>query len=288
MIQGDNEMKKAILQKITAGAVAAVLAMGTGITAFAGNWQQSSSGWWYQNDDGSWPANAWQWINGKCYYFDENGYMLANGTAPDGSAVNEEGAWVVNGIVQTQETSGTAAANPADPYDNEINRAALAAYWHDLKNSTDYEWYYDSQHGGRSLSMDPHFAVFDANGDGVYEVFVYCGGPSMALHWLLYYDNGVKKKEWSGMPEIGTLENGQFYVSGGNHGYFWGELYTLNGGLNLLERLEYDMMRTANYSAIQEKINQYTNQMTTYNMVYFSDENLERYLGGNGQTTGIK
>lgn len=281
-------MKKAARQKLTAGAAAAVLAMSTGITAFAGNWQQNASGWWYQNDDGSWPAGAWQWIDGKCYYFDGNGYMLANTTAPDGSAVNEDGAWVVDGIVQTQEGSGTAVANPSDPYDNETNRAALAAYLYDLKNSADYEWYYDSQHGGRSLTMDPHFAVLDANGDGVYEVFVYCGGPSMAPYWLLYYDNGLKKKEWGNMPEIGTLENGQFYVSGGNHGYFWGELYTLNGGLNLLERLEYDMARNPDFAAIQGQIDQYTSRMTTYNMVYFSDENLERYLGGNGQSTGIK
>lgn len=285
-------MKKALKQQVMAGIMAAALTLSGSITAFAGSWQQDGSGWWYQNDDGSWPANTWQWINGKCYYFDESGYMLSGTTAPDGSTVDESGAWTVDGVVQTQGTdagAGAQTASPANPYDNDVNRAALAAYLYDLKNSPDYKWYYDSQHGGRSLTMDPHFAVLDANGDGVYEVFVYCGGPSMAPHWLLYYDNGVKKKEFGTMPTIGTLENGQFYITGGNHGWFWGELYTLNGGaLTVVERLEYDMMRTANYEAVQAAIDQYANRMVTYNMVYFSDENLELYLGGNGQDTGVK
>lgn len=87
-----------------------VLAMtlGMGITAYAGQWQSDANGWWWQEDDGSYPANTWKWIDGnndgvaEFYYFDGNGYMLSNGTAPNGSQVNAEGQWVVNGVVQTQ------------------------------------------------------------------------------------------------------------------------------------------------------------------------------------------
>lgn len=63
------------------------------ISAMAGQWQQSSSGWWWQNDDGSYPINTWQWIDGnndgvaECYYFDENGYILVNGITPDGDRI---------------------------------------------------------------------------------------------------------------------------------------------------------------------------------------------------------
>ena len=33
------------------------------LPAFAGTWRQNSYGWWYQNDDGTYPAGGWQWID---------------------------------------------------------------------------------------------------------------------------------------------------------------------------------------------------------------------------------
>jgi len=53
--------------------------------------------------------NSWQWLDGngdgaaECYYFDGNGYMLANTTTPDGYMVNADGAWMENGAVQTKQ-----------------------------------------------------------------------------------------------------------------------------------------------------------------------------------------
>ena len=38
--------------------------------------------------------NEWEIINGIWYYFDENGYMLADTTTPDGYYVDVNGAWV--------------------------------------------------------------------------------------------------------------------------------------------------------------------------------------------------
>lgn len=38
-------------------------------------WQQDSTGKRYQNEDGSYPLNAWQQIDGSWYHFNENGYM---------------------------------------------------------------------------------------------------------------------------------------------------------------------------------------------------------------------
>lgn len=87
-------MKKIILLIAT---ITATIAMS--ITAFAGQWKQDNVGWWYQNDDGSYPKNAWlQDIDWKWYYFNDSGYMqtspitLADGTtynfAADGSCTN--------------------------------------------------------------------------------------------------------------------------------------------------------------------------------------------------------
>lgn len=57
-------------------------------------WKLDSTGWWYQNADGSYPKSTWQQIDGKYYYFNEIGYMLANTTTPDGYQVDANGVWI--------------------------------------------------------------------------------------------------------------------------------------------------------------------------------------------------
>lgn len=98
----------------------AVATMAMSMTAFAGQWQSNATGWWYDNGNGTYPANCWQWIDGnndgvaECYYFNGNGYMLSNTTAPDGYTVNESGAWVSGGVVQTKNGVATNVAETAD------------------------------------------------------------------------------------------------------------------------------------------------------------------------------
>lgn len=71
-------------------AVTALLAIGSAMTAFAGQWQQDEKGWRYRNDDGSYVAqdgkeykteDGYRVIDGtffehKIYQFDINGYMV--------------------------------------------------------------------------------------------------------------------------------------------------------------------------------------------------------------------
>ena len=93
------------------------------VTAFAGTWVQDAKGWWWDNGNGTRPTNTWQWCEGdgdgvaECYYFDGNGYCLMDTTTPDGYTVNKDGAWIVNGVVQTQkitaQTGSVAVANNA-------------------------------------------------------------------------------------------------------------------------------------------------------------------------------
>lgn len=95
-----------------------VLAMGS--TAFGAGWKQDNNGWWWQEDDGSYPAGTWQWIDGngdgvaECYYFNEKGYNLQNGTAPDGYTTDANGAWTVDGVVQTKSAEAFAAQAGTD------------------------------------------------------------------------------------------------------------------------------------------------------------------------------
>ncbi len=86
------------------------------ISAFAGQWQQDLQGWKYQHDDGSYAVNCWLWIDGnndgiaEYYYFDSDGYCVMDSNTPDGSTVNADGAWVINGAVQSKSTGNNNAA----------------------------------------------------------------------------------------------------------------------------------------------------------------------------------
>lgn len=55
--------------------LAVLMSLGVCITSFAGSWESDDKGWWYRYDDGSYPYSELVDIDGKQYYFDENGYM---------------------------------------------------------------------------------------------------------------------------------------------------------------------------------------------------------------------
>ena len=94
-------------KKISILALSGALALGSAATSYAG-WQQDTTGYWWRNEDGSYLTNGWHWLDGngdgisECYYFDGNGYMASNTTTPDGYTVDGSGAWVLDGVVQTQ------------------------------------------------------------------------------------------------------------------------------------------------------------------------------------------
>ena len=55
----------------------------------------------FENEDGSFDVRSgWQWIDGKCYYFNPvsdgtRGKLYKNCVTPDGYRVNGEGAWMM-------------------------------------------------------------------------------------------------------------------------------------------------------------------------------------------------
>lgn len=132
-----SEMKKARL--ITATLFVTAL---MSFSAYAGQWQQDSTGWWYQNDDGSYPVNQWQEIDGKQYYFGADGYMLSNTTTPDGYQVGADGAWVVDGVVQTISSS----QNNAQTTQHSVSNISYTA--DSVTNALSInDWIYDSGFG---------------------------------------------------------------------------------------------------------------------------------------------
>lgn len=98
-------------------------------TAQAAGWTQTTDGWWYQDSNGRSPRSKWQWIDGRCYYFDEYGYcyMDASNPTPDGYLVDQTGAWIVDGVVQVkEETSQIISAQGAAGE----NAAPFIGKWH--------------------------------------------------------------------------------------------------------------------------------------------------------------
>lgn len=95
-------MKKSAKALLLAG----FMAMTASTTVWAAGWQKDQAGWRYQKEDGSFLKDGWKWVDGKCYYFTAGGVCLIDTTTPDGYTVDKDGAWVVDGVVQTQKTGG--------------------------------------------------------------------------------------------------------------------------------------------------------------------------------------
>ena len=66
--------------------------------------------YYYNNKD--FYKSCWQWLDlnndgvYECYYFNVLGHMLKNTTIHDGFRVNENGEWIVDGVVQRKDNIG--------------------------------------------------------------------------------------------------------------------------------------------------------------------------------------
>ncbi len=111
--------------------LAGILSLSLAVPAFAGSWQIDETGDWYQNDDGSYPVSCWKWIDGdgdgiaESYYFNEAGYLLVGTITPDGYTVDSNGAWTVDGVIQTRDI--TPASTPAPTSDQSASTTHATA-----------------------------------------------------------------------------------------------------------------------------------------------------------------
>lgn len=102
-------MKKCVL-------VGIIMSLAVTFHSYAGEWKQDGGRYWWQNEDGSYPAGSWEWLDGngdgtaECYYFEKDGYLVTDAVI-DGSEVNAEGAWVIDRIVQTRSAKQEKAAD---------------------------------------------------------------------------------------------------------------------------------------------------------------------------------
>ena len=137
--------------------VAAGMVVGMAGTAFAGQWQQDSIGWKWQENDGSFTTNRGRWLDGNVdgvaeyYMFDETGHCYINTTTPNFVTVNENGAWVDNGVVHTATVYGQT------PYDKNVNKSVMT-----LLNKTNDG--YSTKSGGYDVTYFASDAVIEDMG----------------------------------------------------------------------------------------------------------------------------
>ena len=116
VIRKDEKMKRNIFKLI----IVTQLMLVVSIPTFAGQWQKGQGPnmdkWCYLNDDGTWAADGWKMIDGTFYYFDAEGWMLANTTTPDGGKVGADGAWIQEKAEGVTQNATVAEQNNSSIY----------------------------------------------------------------------------------------------------------------------------------------------------------------------------
>lgn len=80
-------MRKIIGNRLAIGIMAAAMMMASTVPAFAQEWKRNDTGWWYEYDNGTYPTDSWQLINGVWYHFNQAGYM------DTGWVLDKDGRW---------------------------------------------------------------------------------------------------------------------------------------------------------------------------------------------------
>ncbi|MGN0372567.1 MAG: choline-binding protein [Enterocloster sp.] len=104
--------------------VAEEVNLGPGANAVTSNWEYVDDNWRYKQDDGTYLTNGWaQDSEGKWYYLDDEGLMMAGQTTPDGYYVDESGVW--DGAAPAAE--GEETAEEADENTDAVDQTEEAA-----------------------------------------------------------------------------------------------------------------------------------------------------------------
>jgi len=92
-------MKRLKLSKVIATSLVVSLVLVLNSIGVSAEWKQDSNGWW--NTEGNSWSVGWRQIDGKWYYFGQDGYMAHDRTV-DGYKLGSDGAWI-----QTTQNNST-------------------------------------------------------------------------------------------------------------------------------------------------------------------------------------
>ncbi len=170
-------------------------------------WIEDSHGWWLKRADGSYPASAWEKVNGTWYYFDSEGY-LASGWQ------KLNGPWYY--------------LNP----DHDGTFGAMQTGWQKI----DGIWYHFASWGGANVGwqqVDGTWYHFDLSGgmetgwlqlDGSWHYFAWWGGmrtdwQEIDNTWYYFDSEGILLSGWQKI-------DGSWYYLNPNHDGTFGAMQT--------------------------------------------------------------
>ena len=210
------------VQKTAAGLCLAALLAGGALPAYAGSWRQGPSGWWYQNDDGTYPAGGWQWIDSdgdgtaECYYFYSDGYMASNNDI-NGYHVNDAGQWTVGERVQRKTVPGEASsaspssASPGRDMSYAQYCRGINSLWAD---ATEYGiGYYDIYLGVSPETMTDLGDCWKVDDVQIYRPYEYSTESEAQEHLEQLIRDGLFEYS-DGMGNIARNEGGNYSIYG--------------------------------------------------------------------------
>ena len=167
-------MKK---KQACAAAFAAAMTFLLTVPASAASWHLgdgANAGRYWYGDAANYLRNGWYWVDGNAdgvaerYYFDAQGWLLVNGTAPDGNTANDQGAWVLDGTVQrtwvrpgpAQDIISASYGGPTGEIKRGSNVPPTADGREDLSNYQRAEYY------GGSWRKSKYSGKYYINADG--------------------------------------------------------------------------------------------------------------------------
>lgn len=120
-------MKKLKSTKIIASTLVLISAFALNSIKVSAEWKEDSNGWW--NTEGNSWSVGWREINGKWYYFGQDGYMVHD-TIINGYRIGSDGAWIQStqyNSVQDEKgkTSNNSVSTEQNTVSNNTNSDAI-------------------------------------------------------------------------------------------------------------------------------------------------------------------
>lgn len=161
---------KRFVKGIFTAVIAGSLSLSSFIVSFAA-WQQSQDGRWWNTDSSERGYSVgWTELDGKWYYFDENGWMLSDTMTPDGLFVGSDGSWV-----QPESQASVRIKEPAD----------AEAFCNEIFGTRDDE-----------LGADCYYTYI--------ETVEYQGKNYYVMEFRVFFDGAQKSSYWS---HLGVAED---------------------------------------------------------------------------------
>lgn len=164
-------------------------------------WIQSSGRWWYRHADGSYTRSEWEYIGGKWYYFDQNGWMVTGWQKVKGSwyYMESNGArvadgwkWINNKCYYFDKNGKMAADTWIDGSYVDASGVWIKDKKQEPENVTKTGW----------VQYSGHWMYYNTDGS-----YVKSNWKSVNSIWYYFDQNGWMVTGWM------TLSSGKYYLN---------------------------------------------------------------------------